>query len=513
MEKKVIWKRVLFAIVGLLISLFFFVESALSIKAQADTTATNPITKETDVMDDLACFQSTDESLSFDPDTYNYVSGVYSLEVITIAEGSNNELFVYVYQPCHDIAGLTATSISISTIPSNNVNAVWNLFELTLLSNSGVFDKYQVNGFAVCDDETRFYDIPRISRPYNEDVDGESSSGGSGDITVMTVSDEQTINEVPYEVGVLWEVKTVDGLVTYHTSTVDTVTITGKIIGHIDYDNGFQLCVSRCSSHFVAFSTDIQIDKLMGAAVSYVTRSYVQTSGYIGADNEPTLGDPVDNYVYIEGTATGGNTADGLFAKEYTWDRIQSVSDFLSGVENDDSDIKFADDKTANDLAQMQWVLRFVETEKTVTSGSATVVQKTLVSEVTILQLTFVTDGIPYNLGVVDNSQTGSNSPLGSADTGIDDFMEEVDKMISDLKNAIKSAFSGIGGVLIVIVIAVAGLALLSCIPAVGSLFGLIFIAICKGVEWALKAVWWVLCLPFRLIGKLFKRNKNDKGK
>ena len=47
-----------------------------------------------------------------------------------------------------------------------------------------------------------------------------------------------------------------------------------------------------------------------------------------------------------------------------------------------------------------------------------------LVSEVTILRLKFQTDGVTYNLGVVDNKQTGSRDPFASADTWLDDIEE-----------------------------------------------------------------------------------------
>ena len=44
------------------------------------------------------------------------------------------------------------------------------------------------------------------------------------------------------------------------------------------------------------------------------------------------------------------------------------------------------------------------------TTGSTTA-NSTLVGDVTILRLKFVTDGITYNLGVIDNKQTGGRDP------------------------------------------------------------------------------------------------------
>ena len=52
----------------------------------------------------------------------------------------------------------------------------------------------------------------------------------------------------------------------------------------------------------------------------------------------------------------------------------------------------------------------------------ATTANSTLVGDVTILRLKFVTDGITYNLGVIDNKQTGgrdpSNEPGGFGGSG-----------------------------------------------------------------------------------------------
>jgi hypothetical protein len=76
------------------------------------------------------------------------------------------------------------------------------------------------------------------------------------------------------------------------------------------------------------------------------------------------------------------------------------------------------------DLEDMDWILRFEETDFTSTVGMYVTNTGTLVSEVTILRLKFQTDGVTYNLGVVDNKQTGSKDPFASADTWLDDIEE-----------------------------------------------------------------------------------------
>ena len=73
------------------------------------------------------------------------------------------------------------------------------------------------------------------------------------------------------------------------------------------------------------------------------------------------------------------------------------------------------------------WVLRFFESdyeEKVVANLAYHDITSTEVSGVTIIQLTFQTNGKTYNLGVVDNKQTGSKDPFASADTWLDDIEE-----------------------------------------------------------------------------------------
>ena len=77
--------------------------SAFSLQVSAETR------EYSDVLDDLS------KDASFNPDNYPAIADDYSLKVIQIAEGSDGELFVYVYQPSGVKGKLRATSINIST--------------------------------------------------------------------------------------------------------------------------------------------------------------------------------------------------------------------------------------------------------------------------------------------------------------------------------------------------------------------------------------------------------------
>ena len=71
-------------------------------------------------------------------------------------------------------------------------------------------------------------------------------------------------------------------------------------------------------------------------------------------------------------------------------------------------------------------MLRFTETSynKAPKSGMGAATyyhaETTMVGNVTILRLKFETDGITYNLGVIDNKQTGSTEPSNSTDIKVE---------------------------------------------------------------------------------------------
>ena len=234
MKMKKILNRIFVTLTAFLLMLFVGFESVLSISARAETTETtvNLITAESDVMDDLNRFSS--DELTFDPTYYPDNADDYSLSVMTIAEGSKGELFVYVYQPSNETVDLIAVNLSMSTLPTGDENAEWKLYYLTLLDTDGVFDKYQVDRFTVSTDSVRFYDISRISRAYDSVLDG--SSGG---VSQCSETNDQTIETVAYEVGMCWEIKAVDGKVTYHPTKVDVIEITTASCGNITYSHGY----------------------------------------------------------------------------------------------------------------------------------------------------------------------------------------------------------------------------------------------------------------------------------
>lgn len=406
-----------------------------------------------DVLSDL---QSDSD---FDINDYPSKVNDYSLQVIQIAESVNGELFVYVYQPSNAIKDLIATSINIST--AINDSLYYKNYKLKLLNSNGVFDKYLVQNFTLKGDVLRYYDISSIFRAFDSSIDK-----GLPDYN------ENEIEEVAFEVGKLYTATTLNGSVSYFCLDTETILVTDKYVGYIRYSNGFKLYVNKCDSWYVAFSTDKPIDRLIEADVYYVEQDYTWTmitSGVVPTIKE-SYGDKVEQYVSLKYTDVASNPADGLFSHKYSWNRIEKVSDF---IKNED-----LTDEAKQDLTNMQWILRFAETDYSMTSDTYSQLSESkIVSEVSILRLKFETNGEVYNLGVVDNKQTPpEDAPPDNNNTNewdLPDFGNDA----------------------------------LDLLGTVAMMIALIFMAmlIAPLLPYLIRLVIWIISLPFKLVGLIFK--------
>ena len=408
-------------------------------------------------------YSSPVEDLKSDPDfdesLYPANEKDYSLQVVQIAESTDGELLVYVYQPSNGTKDYTATSINIST--AINDSLYYKNYELELLSRDGVFCKYQVKDFTVKEDMLRYYDISSIFRLYDKDVDEG-----------LPEYNENDINEVSYEVGKLYTAITLNGNVTYSCLDTETIVIQNKYVGYLRYSNGFKLYQDKCDSWFVAFSTDKSIDRLMEADVDYMIQDYTWfTDPNQGYQKFESHGELTKKSVTLNYTDVAGSTADGWFAHEYTWNRIESVDDFIA---NED-----LTEEAKKDLSNMDWVLRFTETNYTYRSDSSgEYCTMSNVSEVSILRLKFETDGVIYNLGVVDNKQSPAEGQ-----TPDNNNTDELDwPSFGDM------GFIDIISTIILLVLIV--FLVILCAPI---------------LPYIIKLVIWLIMLPFKLIGAVIK--------
>lgn len=350
-----------------------------------------------------------DRSENFNISDYPARQGDYSLNVITLAESEDSELFVYVYQPSGEGKALRASSINISLGTGDDLS--YKNYKLKLINSEDVFYKYAVEGLTVNLLPKRYYSLSSIFRPFDESIDEQAEDGNK-------------ITEVVYEVAKQYCFTTKDGAPYVEVIDIQTIEVTDKFVGFVRYSDGFKLYVGACDSHFVAFDTDKPMDKLLEADVYYTSQSYSYSFiTFVGESH--TFGEKQDNYAYLTYTDRVEHNGGGLFAGTYTWDRIETVDEFIAendGWQNVYSgaiiDVNVANKITEEGKAALQgkkWVLRFAETSYSLNSGYGSVTSfSTLVGDVTILRLKFETDGVVYNLGVVDNKQTGSDKPINS---------------------------------------------------------------------------------------------------
>ena len=141
--------------ISLILLLLVFVGqfSFIGSVARADTTIY------TNILDDLK------KDSNFNENDYKQVNTDYSINVIQIAESSDNELFIYTYQPSGQNYNLMATKINISQTTGDLLN--YKNYSLTYLNSNGVFYKYKVNNFTISKEDIRYYDISSIYRAWN----------------------------------------------------------------------------------------------------------------------------------------------------------------------------------------------------------------------------------------------------------------------------------------------------------------------------------------------------------
>ena len=325
-----------------------------------------------------------------------------------MAESSNGELFIYVYQPSHFTKDLVATKISLSTAVGGGFD--FQIYDLTLVSSEAVLDKYIVNGLTVQNIVLRYYDIAAIYRAYDKTIDTPST-------------DDNTIDHIAYNVGQLWTATTVDNAPVYAMDYQETIKVESKHVGFIRYLDSkvFLMATDATDSHYIAFTTDRQMDDVLEAEVSY---SYTAYSKYT-TTNE--ILDPTPSGTRV--TDSGENITRLLKKEEvlevnnwfnfddYKYNRIQDIDTFIKNETEEFTD------ETKEALKDKKWVLRFLETDYGYFSGTGgntdvvgmsynyTINNWTKVTQVSILRLKFKYEGKIYDMGVVDNIQTGGDDP------------------------------------------------------------------------------------------------------
>ena len=457
---KILYKKICWTVFALLLAVCCLFQSVHTTTARADGTET----VYSNVLDDLK------RDPTFDFEKYPEIADDYSLQVFQIAESKDKELFIYVYQPSNNSKNLVASGINLSTsVQGDNIDFDKNFldYSLVLLSSEGVFDKYLVKDFEVKSDVLRFYEIAAVYRPFDSSIDEPPV-------------DDNTIEGIACDVGQLWTATTYNGSVIYAMDLQDTIKVDSKHVGFIRYMD-LKLFTSHnyTDSHYVAFSTDKPIDTLLQADITYtVNVFYSETNSlFVYNDYKSELESKVNKTLDRDTVFS----KDNWFGDDYEYNRIQSIDEFL------DKETEEFTQETKAALSDKQWVLRFYESpyshrvEFTTSSDSYIQNSKTTVfyhevSYVSILRLKYEYQGDIYDLGVVDNVSSGDANPDN----------KDWDKSDNDDDWLLTLLAYLILGVALVFVCT-------------------IFPPVVKVLEIVFKALWWVVCLPIKLLRLLFK--------
>lgn len=419
----------------------------------------------------------------------------YSIQVIQIAESTDGELFVYTYQPRQKPECLLATEINMSLTDKMGIEVEEDTelsdedkpkpYGLTLISNDGVFCKYKVNNFTVHKDAVRYYNIASIYRDWIKGVDSETGN-------------DNVINSVSFPVGKLFKAKTENNSVVYSSEYRQVIEIINPYSDYLRYNDGYHWQFITGGNwkytdvHYIAFDTDLSIDTLMEADVSFYTQSYSGKVPHLSLRGKKTEHEPIT----VCGEQKGGNAADGWFSTKYEWKRIQRVEDFIK--------TPYLRDTTIENVKNLKWVLMFYETQATRESGN---VQGNwhdngvLVTDVTVLRLKFRSQGKVYNLGAVSDKVTGDDVPGNKPDSI--GFWAYVWRCIVRL-------FKGTATLMEKVVAIVAIFVLFLALPILLTVLSLIFPAFGAVMKKILKGLWWLISLPFRGIAALVRRIRGE---
>ncbi len=439
----------------------------------------------------------------FDASAYPDKADDYSIQVIQVAESTDGELFIYTYQPCQNTTYLMATEINMSLTAKIGGEVAEDeemspadrsqLYGLTFLTGNGVFCKYKVNDFIVNTNTVRYYNIVSIYRAWLKGIDAETGN-------------DNTKNAVAFPVGKLYTAITKDGEVIYICENRKLVKILNPWAGFLRYTDGFFLKTTACDSHFLAFSTDWNIDDLYEADVTYQERSvHYYHKWMVGGQTD--YGEWENKYAFLTDEQEFEKDRTGwLFGSEAKYNRIQSVEKFIASEDLTDT--------TKESLKGKQWVLRFAETDCTFIYDGSDQGNNywSEVSNVTILRLKFKSAGVVYNLGAVSDKITEDRIP--------DNVQPEfnfwqyvwncVVKLFQGKANFVETIVA-IVAILVVLVLLPLGVFILSIIfPAFGAVVKAIFKGLWTLLVWLAKGLWWLICLPFKGIAALVRKIKKE---
>ncbi len=479
---KKIYKLLLTLILSVISLFTTFVPAVATASAESET-------KYSSVMDDLT------KDSSFNTGNYPSITNPLNadgtenekygtIEVIHIAEGSSKELFIYAYQPADEVLDLVAVKISMWDEYYDGYRSFTPIiYDLELVSTSGVFDKYLVKGYTVSDEADRYYYIPEIFRAYNETLDGALVAGALADIISIRVAQQ-------------WHAEWFNDKLTYNMDALKVVEITKTFVGSLNLHNGITaeyLAGVNSAVDLWYFSFNVEdyiVEHIYDADVFFEYRTVSHKTGGISAEDTYTMSDWIPKTKYLSAESEGVFEGEGLFGRTVKWKEIMLTKTFVDDLE--DQDISF-DSEIKEDMLKGQWTFAYHQTKNETYSISGFVPtyyhDYTLVQNVGIVRLYFRDNrGHRYNLGAIDNLTTPDNIADGSGGTKklfdfLDDWFEKLIEFLTMI----------LGTIILVIFI-----------NPIMTLLGILL----KVFKVILDFVLWLISAPFKLLGLLFGRNK-----
>ncbi len=455
----------------------------------------------------------------------------YTSDMIQLAESEDRELFVYVYMPNRYYTTNTGKKIDTApvqvsmSVADNAKEQHYKLYELEELSTYKTITKFMVTNVEVdTTKKVRYYSVSMQYRPWDKELGG-------------TIGDDGNQAE---DVGKLWTAETTDKGVKYTETHKQVIEIKNPVAGIVRYKKDrvpANWGKDGVDNHFIAFDTDLPIDDLLEADVSYLTFA---TSKDVGAPEDKVVNVSLGMTVFYlnfltesgvdcgevdlskqserqriarmyakhMGSYISGNITikkdekytfgtGGWFSEDkYTWNRIMQAKDFEKTWQKGEGKVESGEYKL-DDILSRQWVLCYRETPYDQVNN---VFEDWFDStggywydfEITVLRLKFETNGKVYDMGTVSNKVDQKVTITGNKPKG---FWESVGDFFED-------NWEWLVAILIVIILFIIFMPFMPTILSV----------VWKVIKLLLKGLWWVLCLPFKGIAALVRKIRDRKG-
>lgn len=427
----------------------------------------------TGVLDDLqtdSAFNISDwDNAQLHPDT----------ELMQIAESTDRQLFIYVHIVGDDL-GFEKIVFNTSMVFAE---LDFRSYEIELVSSESGFYKYIVKDYKTPQDDYHTYSITRLEYPVDSPVQG---------------TQQKTYEYYPVEQ--IWTVRKNGSKVEYSYEYMKTIKITDKYVGShndgvMDYLMGTQYS-SWTDTFYIAFSTDLLIENLIEAQIEYS----IDTASVQGVVFK---GDKLFNVVINCDEVSKFEQDTKTTWWFVSWKTGTEKRSFRSILKPDDfkknTGITVPKRK---DGSSFDWVVTFYNHTETFDWPGEKVVCWSVPSDTTILRLKFETDGVCYNLGVLDN-RTSYIPPKFEFGKSMG-FWQYV-------WNCLVKLFNGTADFIETVVAVAAIFVVVALLPVLLFIFSLLFPSfravlqtilkcIGKAIKWLFKGLWWLISAPFRLI-------------